>query len=108
MIHIDQILVTHDPQNPKDESYELTMDEVREYGETFFRSGFTADVFLSNDSTYSVAKVTDNAWEMCEYIDETDGSVSLGEIQTYEDTFEIALDQLLTNLNTREQYLANN
>ena len=98
MIQIQQILVTNDPHTPKRELFELTLDDVNEFGETFFKPGFTADVYLTDGYSYGFVK-TDKGWESCELIDKPDGAVLLGKIRHCKGTFEIALDQLLTRVN---------
>jgi len=53
MIQIDQILVTRHPRSPLSGHFELTIDEVREFGESFFKLGFIANVWLTDGSSYS-------------------------------------------------------
>ena len=93
MIQIDQILVTKHPRQPLRGHFELTIDEVREFGESFFNIGFTANVWLTDGSSYSFIR-TIEGWEACEMINE-----GLGNILEYPGTFEESLDQLLIKVN---------
>ena len=93
MIQIDQILVTKHPRSPLRGHFKLTIDEVHEFGEGFFNLGFTANVRLTDGSSYSFIRTTEG-WESCEMIDE-----GLGDILDYSGTFEESLDQLLTKVN---------
>jgi len=93
MIKIDQILVTKHPRSPLRGHFKLTIDEVREVGESFFHLGFTAHVWLTDGSSYSFIR-TIEGWESCEMIDE-----GLSDILDYPGTFEESLDQLLTKVN---------
>jgi hypothetical protein len=93
MIQIDQILVTRHPRSPLSGHFELTIDEVREFGESFFKLGFTANVWLTDGSSYSFIR-TIEGWESWEMIDE-----GLGNILEYSGTFEESLAQLLIKLN---------
>lgn len=95
MIQIDQILVTKHPLSPLRRNFELTIDEVREFGESFFKPGFTANVWLTDGSFYSFIR-TKKGWESCELIDE-----GLGNISEYAGTFEESLDRLLREVNMR-------
>ena len=96
MTTIDQILVTQDPLTPEKEAYELTFDEVKEFSETFFSSGFAADVFLTDGSSYSFVKTNEGVWESCEFI-----AGGLGDIQEYAGTFFNALNRLLDQANLK-------
>ncbi len=93
MIQIDHILVTKHPRSPLCGHFELTIDEVREFSESFFKLGFMANVWLTDGSSYSFIR-TIEGWESCEMIDE-----GLGGISEYTGTFEESLDQLLTKVN---------
>ena len=93
MIQIDQILVTKHSRSPLRGHFELTIDEIREFGESFFKLGFTANVWLTDGSSYSFIR-TIEGWESCEIIDE-----GLGNILEYPGTFEESLDQLLIEAN---------
>jgi len=93
MIQIDQILVTKDPHSPLRGHFKLTIDEVREFGESFFKPGFTADVWLTDGSSFSFIH-TIEGWKSCEMINE-----GLGDISEYPGTFEESLDQLLKEVN---------
>jgi len=68
MIQIDHILVTQHPRSPLHGHFELTVDEVREFGESFFKLGFTANVWLTDGSYYSFIR-TIEGWESYEMID---------------------------------------
>jgi hypothetical protein len=96
MTTIDQILVTQDPLTPEREAFELTFDEVKEFGETFFSSGFAADVFLTDGSSYSFIKTNEGVWKSREFI--ADG---LGKIKKYAGTFFDALNRLLDQANLK-------
>ena len=93
MVQIDQILVTKHPRSPLREHFKLTIDEVREFGDSFFELGFTANVWLTDGSSYSFIRTVEG-WESCEMIDE-----GLGNILEYPGTFEESLDQLLIEAN---------
>lgn len=93
MIQIDQILVTKHPRSPLRGHFELTIDEVREFRESFFELGFMANIWLTDGSSYSFIH-TIEGWESCEMIDE-----GLGNIVEYPGTFEESLDQLLIKVN---------
>jgi hypothetical protein len=93
MIQIDQIFVTKDPSSPLRGHFELTIDEVREFGESFFKPGFMTNVWLTDGSSYSFIH-TIKGWESCEMIGE-----GLGDILEYSGTFEESLDQLLKEVN---------
>ena len=93
MIQIDQILVTKHPRSSLRGHFELTIDEVREFGESFFKIGFTANIWLTDGSSYSFIR-TIEGWESCEMLDE-----GLGNILEYSGTFEESLDQLLIKVN---------
>ncbi len=95
MIQMDQILVTKHPRSPLHGHFELTIDEVREFGESFFKLGFMANVWLTDGSSYSFIR-TKEGWESFEMIDE-----GLGNISEYPGTFEESLDRLLTEVNMR-------
>jgi len=91
MMTIDQILVTYDPQTPARESFELSMDEVKEYGEMFFSPFFAINVFLTNDTSHSFVKTADGVWTSMEFLEEDE----YGEMQRYDGTFHDALNRLL-------------
>jgi hypothetical protein len=93
MIQIDHIFVTKHLRSHLRGHFELKIDEVREFGESFFNFGFTANVWLTDGSSYSFIR-TIGGWESCEMIDE-----GLGNILDYPGTFEESLDQLLTKVN---------
>jgi hypothetical protein len=93
MIQIDHILVTKHPSSPLHGHFELTINEVREFEESFFKLGFMANVWLTDGSSYSFIR-TIVGWESCEMIDE-----GLGNILEYPGTFEESLDQLLIEVN---------
>jgi hypothetical protein len=93
LIQIDQILVTKHPRSPLRGHFELTIDEIREFGESFFKLGFTANVCLTDGSSYSFIR-TIEGWESYEMIDE-----GLGNILEYPGTFEESLVQLLIEVN---------
>jgi len=93
MIQIDHILVTKHPRSPLRGHFKLTIDEVCEFGESFFELGFMANVWLTDGSSYSFIR-TIEGWESCEMIDE-----GLGNILEYPGTFEESLDQLLIKVN---------
>lgn len=95
MIKIDQIFVTKDPRTPLRRHFELTIDKVREFEESFFKPGFTANVWLTDGSSYSFIH-TIEGWESCEMIGE-----GLGNILEYSGTFEESLDRLLTEVNIK-------
>jgi hypothetical protein len=93
MIQIDQILVTKHSQSPLRGHFKLTIDEAREFGESFFELGFTANVWLTDGSSYSFIRTTEG-WESCEMINE-----GLGNILDYPGTSEESLVQLLIEAN---------
>jgi len=93
MIQIDHILVTKHPRSLLRGHLELTIDEVREFGESYFKLGFMANVWLTDGSSYSFMR-TIEGWESYEMIDE-----GLGTILEYPGTFEESLDQLLIKVN---------
>lgn len=62
MVHIYQLIVDHDPLTPDREPFDLTFDEVREYGESFFAVGFTVNLFLTDGQHWSCVK-TKKGWE---------------------------------------------
>ena len=93
MIQIDQILVTKHPSSLLCGHFEITIDEVHEFGESFFKPGFIAKVWLTDGSYYSFIR-TKKGWEYYEMIDE-----GLGNILEYPGTFEESLDQLLIEVN---------
>jgi len=95
MIQIDQILVTKQPSEPLRRHFELTIDEVHKYGESFFKPGFSANVCLTDGSFYSFIR-TKEGWESCEMIDE-----GIGNISEYTVSFEESLDRLLMEVNMR-------
>jgi hypothetical protein len=95
MIQIEQILVTKHPSSPLRGHFELTIDEVHEFGESFFKPGFIAKVWLTDGSYYSFIR-TKKGWEYYEMIDE-----GLGNISEYPGTFEESLGRLLTEVNIR-------
>lgn len=64
MIQIDQIIVMYDPYTPKREPFELTYNEILEFGESFFDPGFSAQVFLTNGEVWSCVK-TKKGWDAC-------------------------------------------
>ena len=100
MIQIEDILVIRDPRSPRRNIFELTIQEVREYGESFFRKNFHAEVTLTDGTCYSFIKISDNSWEWVPLIDD-DFDVNLGEGAMVEGTFEQALDLLLNKVNTQ-------
>jgi hypothetical protein len=55
MIQIDQIFVTKDPSSPLRGHFELTIDEVREFGESFFKPGFMTNVWLTDGSSLALS-----------------------------------------------------
>ena len=93
MIQIDHILVTKHPRSHLRGHFELTIDEVLEFGESFFKLGFMANIWLTDSSSYSFIR-TIEGWESCEMIDE-----GLGNILEYPGTFEESLGQLLIKVN---------
>jgi hypothetical protein len=93
MIQIDHIFVTRHPRSPLLGHFELTIDEVHAFAESFFNLGFTANIWLTDGSSYSFIRTIDG-WESCEMIDE-----GLGNILDYTGTFEESLGQLLTKVN---------
>jgi len=93
MIQIDHILVTKHPHSPLRGHFELTIDEIREFSESFFKLGYMANVWLTDGSSYSFIR-TIEGWESYEMIDE-----GLGTILEYPGTFQESLDQLLIEAN---------
>jgi len=107
MIQIERILITYDPLVPEFKLHgptiapelevpEITIDEIREFGENFFSEGVTLDVCLTDGSSYSFVRDA-VSWEWVKYID-YGINVILGEPDTA-NTLEEALDQLLTKVN---------
>lgn len=103
MIKIKQIIIIHDPIDPARKPFELTMDQIKEFGETFFNPGFEADVSFTDESNYSAIYYTndegDKIWVFGEFIDEENGEVSLGPIFQFAKTFEESINELLDKKN---------
>lgn len=100
MIEIEQILVINDPYTPEREPFDLTMDEIQEYGERFFKSGFEADVYLTNGAGFSFVK-TELGWDVQVIEDDNFDIAKLPKRTSSPLTFEEYLDLLLTEANAK-------
>jgi hypothetical protein len=93
-ISVGSILITHDPLSPDREYHELNFNELRKLEETTFASGFKADVFLTDGSSYSFLKTNEGVWEFCKYLED-----DIGDVSENASTFFNALDRLLDQVN---------
>ena len=107
MIQIDQIVVLHDPLSPEREPFDLTLDEIQEFGESFFSPEFEATVYLTDGSLYSFIRA-EKGWSWCELIDKELDTVLGDRLYSNTGTLEDALNELLTEVNMRKNYLSNN
>ena len=100
MVEVEQILVTYDPFAPEREPFDLTISEIKKYGERFFKSGFEAEVYLTNGVGFSFVK-TEEGWDVQSIEDEEYNIAKLPKRTSSPLTFEEFLDLLLTEANAK-------
>lgn len=99
MVQIEQIIVDYDPLDPGRDSFELSVDEVADFDESFYTIDFRADVFLTDGSSYMFAKKSEGLWESYQYSDNPDGDLPPDFYKQYEGSFSDALNILLDQVN---------
>ena len=101
MVEIEQILVLTDPDSPDSDPSEITVAEVKEYGERFFISGHHVEVYLSNGEVYSCVK-SSRGWDTVALESQGLDIAKLPKRTSSPLTFEEVLELLLTEANTKD------